>query len=133
MLISKTNSDNFLFAFILASVPSYHGYFLKGGALEVGKASTTSFVWTSVVIIITNYIRDKGAPKGTVHFSKKGKHNLNELLNKSKSWSGLLGLDLAKKVSCKNIYHWSSLKSWDKKKGYQKNKRNKYKATKISA
>ena len=46
----------FLFAFILASVPSYHGYFLKGGALEVGKASTTSFVWTSVVIIITNYI-----------------------------------------------------------------------------
>ncbi|PDH45094.1 MAG: ABC transporter permease [Flavobacteriales bacterium MED-G15] len=44
------------FAFILATVPSYHGYFLKGGALEVGKASTTSFVWTSVLIILTNYI-----------------------------------------------------------------------------
>ena len=44
------------FAFILATVPSYHGYFLKGGALDVGKASTTSFVWTSVIIIITNYI-----------------------------------------------------------------------------
>ena len=44
------------FAFILATIPSYHGYFLKGGALEVGKASTTSFVWTSVVIIVTNYI-----------------------------------------------------------------------------
>ena len=44
------------FAFILATVPSFHGYFLKGGALEVGKASTTSFVWTSVLIIITNYI-----------------------------------------------------------------------------
>jgi len=44
------------FAFILATIPSYHGYFLKGGALEVGKASTTSFVWTSVVIIMTNYI-----------------------------------------------------------------------------
>jgi phospholipid/cholesterol/gamma-HCH transport system permease protein len=43
------------FAFILATVPSYHGYFLKGGALDVGKASTTSFVWTSVIIIITNY------------------------------------------------------------------------------
>ncbi|MDG1661466.1 MAG: ABC transporter permease, partial [Winogradskyella sp.] len=26
-----------------------------GGALEVGKASTTSFVWTSVVIILANY------------------------------------------------------------------------------
>lgn len=44
------------FAFILATVPSYHGYFLKGGALEVGKASTTSFVWTSVLIIVTNYV-----------------------------------------------------------------------------
>ena len=44
------------FAFILATIPSYHGYFLKGGALEVGKASTTSFVWTSVLIIVTNYV-----------------------------------------------------------------------------
>ena len=46
----------FLFAFILATIPAYHGYYMKGGSLEVGKASTTSFVWTSVVIIVTNYI-----------------------------------------------------------------------------
>lgn len=46
----------FLFAMILATVPSYHGYYMTGGSLEVGKASTTSFVWTSVVIIVTNYI-----------------------------------------------------------------------------
>lgn len=45
-----------LFAIILATVPSYHGYYMKGGALEVGEASTTSFVWTSVVLIITNYV-----------------------------------------------------------------------------
>ena len=38
---------------ILATIPSYHGFFMKGGALEVG-ASTTSFVWTSVAIIIMN-------------------------------------------------------------------------------
>ena len=81
--------------------------------------------------VITNYIRDKGAPKGIIQFSRKGKHNLGELLNKSKSWNGLLGLDLAKKVSCKNIYHWSSLKSWDKKRGYTKNKKNKYKVVAI--
>jgi phospholipid/cholesterol/gamma-HCH transport system permease protein len=41
---------------LLATIPSYHGYFMKGGALDVGKASTTSFVWTSVAIIITNSI-----------------------------------------------------------------------------
>ena len=44
------------FSFILATIPAYHGYFMKGGALEVGKASTTSFVWTTVVIIIFNYL-----------------------------------------------------------------------------
>lgn len=45
-----------VFAFILATIPSFHGYYMKGGALEVGKASTTSFVWTSVVIIVVNYL-----------------------------------------------------------------------------
>jgi len=45
-----------VFGFILATVPSWQGYFMKGGALEVGKASTNSFVWTSVLIILTNYI-----------------------------------------------------------------------------
>ena len=45
-----------VFAFVLATIPSYHGFYMKGGALEVGKAATTSFVWTSVVIIILNYI-----------------------------------------------------------------------------
>ncbi len=45
-----------VFAFVLATVPSFHGYYMKGGALEVGKASTTAFVWTSVVIIVLNYI-----------------------------------------------------------------------------
>ena len=46
----------FVFAFLLATIPSYYGYFMKGGAFEVGKASTTSFVWTSVAIILVNYI-----------------------------------------------------------------------------
>ncbi|WP_394799712.1 MlaE family ABC transporter permease [Flavobacterium amniphilum] len=46
----------FVFAFLLATIPSFHGYYMKGGALEVGKASTVSFVWTSVVIILCNYI-----------------------------------------------------------------------------
>jgi len=44
------------FSFILATIPSYHGYFMKGGALQVGKASTVSFVWTSVTIILINYL-----------------------------------------------------------------------------
>ncbi len=44
-----------VFAMVLATIPSYHGYYMKGGALEVGKAATIAFVWTSVVIIVLNY------------------------------------------------------------------------------
>jgi phospholipid/cholesterol/gamma-HCH transport system permease protein len=44
-----------VFAFLLATIPSFYGYYMRGGALEVGKASTTSFVWTSVVIILANF------------------------------------------------------------------------------
>lgn len=46
----------FVFAFILATVPSWQGFYMKGGSLEVGKASTNSFVWTSVLIIASNFI-----------------------------------------------------------------------------
>jgi phospholipid/cholesterol/gamma-HCH transport system permease protein len=45
-----------VFGMILATIPSYHGYYMNGGALEVGKAATTSFVWTCVAIIIANYL-----------------------------------------------------------------------------
>ena len=33
------------------------------------------------ILIITNYIRDKGAPKGIIQFLKKGNHNFKEFLN----------------------------------------------------
>jgi phospholipid/cholesterol/gamma-HCH transport system permease protein len=45
-----------IFGFVLATIPSFHGFYMKGGALEVGKASTTSFVWCCVVIILIDYI-----------------------------------------------------------------------------
>jgi phospholipid/cholesterol/gamma-HCH transport system permease protein len=41
---------------LLATIPSFHGYYMKGGALEVGKASTVAFVWTSVSIILFNIL-----------------------------------------------------------------------------
>lgn len=46
----------FFFALILATIPSYHGYYMKGGSLEVGEASTSAFVWTSVMLIVANYV-----------------------------------------------------------------------------
>ncbi|GGG28645.1 ABC transporter permease [Dokdonia pacifica] len=53
--ISYAFIKTFIFSFLLATIPSFHGFYMRGGALEVGKASTTSFVWTSVSIIVVNY------------------------------------------------------------------------------
>lgn len=44
------------FAFIITSVSSYYGYFASGSALEVGKSSTRAVVYSSIVVLIFNYI-----------------------------------------------------------------------------
>jgi phospholipid/cholesterol/gamma-HCH transport system permease protein len=44
-----------VFAFVIATIPAYHGYYVHGGSLEVGRAGTKAVVWTSVVIIVLNY------------------------------------------------------------------------------
>ena len=44
------------FAFIITSIPAYHGYYTRGGALEIGKSSTKSVVYSSISILIINYI-----------------------------------------------------------------------------
>lgn len=45
-----------VFAFIIATVPAYFGYNVKGGSLEVGRASTQAVVWTMVFIILSELI-----------------------------------------------------------------------------
>jgi len=45
-----------IFAFIISSVASYYGYYVKGGALQVGKASTNSVVLSSVLILTFDLI-----------------------------------------------------------------------------
>ncbi len=45
-----------IFAFIITTVSAFFGYTTKGGALEVGQASTKGVVYTSILIIICNYL-----------------------------------------------------------------------------
>lgn len=45
-----------VFAFIIVSVSAYHGYFTKGGALEVGKSSTQAVVYSIVLIMVANLL-----------------------------------------------------------------------------
>ena len=70
---------------------------------------------------LTNFIRDKGAPKGTISLSKNGKFNINKLINLTTKWSGLKNLDLAEKVTTKKNYIWNGFKTWKKESGYIRN------------
>jgi len=45
-----------VFAFIIASVSGYKGYFVKGGSVEVGRASTKAVVYSSILIIVFDLI-----------------------------------------------------------------------------
>ncbi|MEZ5046254.1 MAG: ABC transporter permease [Chitinophagaceae bacterium] len=45
----------FTFAFIISSISAYFGYFVKGGALEIGRASTTSVVVSCILILFADY------------------------------------------------------------------------------
>ena len=76
---------------------------------------------------LTNFIRDKGAPKGTISNNKKGKFNIKKLTNMSVKWPGLNGLDLAKEVSTKKTYIWKGFRTWKKDIGYKKNTKKKFK------
>ncbi|MFV0188171.1 ABC transporter permease [Empedobacter falsenii] len=45
-----------VFAFVIATIPAYYGYNVKGGSLEVGRSATTAVVWTSITIIVINLV-----------------------------------------------------------------------------
>lgn len=46
----------YTFSFIISSIPAYYGYYVKGGALEIGRASTKSVVVSCVMILFADYI-----------------------------------------------------------------------------
>ena len=45
-----------VFAFLIVTISAYHGYYTKGGALEVGESSTRAVVHSSIAIIVFNLI-----------------------------------------------------------------------------
>lgn len=48
-------SKAFAFAFIISTIPSYYGYYVEGGALEIGRASTTAVVVSCIMILFADY------------------------------------------------------------------------------
>lgn len=46
----------YTFAFIISSVPAYYGYHVKGGALEIGRSSTSAVVVSCILILLADYV-----------------------------------------------------------------------------
>lgn len=46
----------FVFSFIIVTVSAYHGYFVKRGSIELGKAGTNAIVYSSILILVADYV-----------------------------------------------------------------------------
>ncbi len=59
---------------------------------------------------LTVRIRDGGAPNGVLAFPTDGQFDLPALRAQAEAWPGLEGMDLAKKVSCRQSYEWDEMR-----------------------
>jgi phospholipid/cholesterol/gamma-HCH transport system permease protein len=46
----------YTFAFIISSIPAYYGYYVKGGSLEIGRASTKAVVISCILVLFADYL-----------------------------------------------------------------------------
>ena len=64
---------------------------------------------------LTRTIRMLGAPHVALAHNSNGVFDTAELIKKAKSFSGLEGLDLAKRVTCQQTYKWDEMRwAWPK-------------------
>jgi carbamoyl-phosphate synthase small subunit len=56
---------------------------------------------------LTRKVRTGGAPNGVIAYREDGRFDVAALLAKARAWPGLEGMDLAKEVSCRQMYRWS--------------------------
>ena len=67
---------------------------------------------------LTRAIRQQGAPHVALAHDPDGNFDLDRLLAKARGWKGLVGLDLARDVTCAQSYHWNEMR-WAWPQGYQ--------------
>ena len=49
-------AKSYTFAFIICSIPSFYGYYVQGGALEIGRASTKAVVVSCILLLFADYV-----------------------------------------------------------------------------
>jgi carbamoyl-phosphate synthase small subunit len=66
---------------------------------------------------LTRRIRLQGAPNGVIAHDAGGRFDVDALIGKARAWPGLEGMDLAKEVSCRQMFRWSGGR-WQLGSGY---------------
>ena len=67
---------------------------------------------------LTRAIRQQGAPHVALAHDPDGNFDIAALVEKARAFSGLVGLDLAKDVTCAQSYHWNEMR-WAWPEGYK--------------
>ena len=68
---------------------------------------------------LTRAIRQQGAPHVALAHDPDGKFDIEALVAKARAWKGLVGLDLARDVTCAQSYRWDEMR-WAWPQGYQR-------------
>ncbi len=84
-------------------------WLLRQGRIGIGGLDTRR---------LTRAIRQQGAPHVALAHDPEGNFDLERLLAKARGWKGLVGLDLAKDVTCAQSYRWNEMR-WAWPQGYQ--------------
>jgi carbamoyl-phosphate synthase small subunit len=66
---------------------------------------------------LTRRIRDGGAPNGVIAYRLDGDLDIAAMRREAQAWPGLEGMDLAKKVTCRQTYTWDET-VWQRETGY---------------
>jgi carbamoyl-phosphate synthase small subunit len=56
---------------------------------------------------LTRKIREEGAPNGVIAHNAHGEFDIAALLQRARDWPGLEGMDLAREVSCRQMFRWA--------------------------
>lgn len=84
------------------------GWLAKRGRIGIGGLDTRR---------LTRAIRQQGAPHVALAHDPEGRFDIGALVAKARAWSGLVGLDLAREVTCAQSYRWDETR-WSWPEGY---------------
>jgi carbamoyl-phosphate synthase small subunit len=98
-----------------------HSWLARRGRIGIGGVDTRR---------LTRAIRQQGSPHVALAHDPDGNFDIEALVARARAFPGLVGLDLAKDVTCRQSYHWDEMR-WAWPDGYKRQDAPKYKVVAI--